>query len=112
MHVLPWRSQGQYYWLVKNVSILLMKNFQCNKYYYFNSQLIINSCINWMSAMRKKVKKQGMLMARKKRVHGTPSSIVCLQLMHQLGHLASSGEVCKKISFDFLHIIIILLAFC
>ena len=33
MHVLPWRSQGQYYWLIKNVSILLMKNFQCNKYY-------------------------------------------------------------------------------
>ena len=75
MHVLPWHSHGQYYWLVKNLSILLMKNFQCNKYYYFNSQLIINSCINWMSAIyEKKVKKQGMLMARTKRVHVTPSS--------------------------------------
>ena len=50
-------------------------------------------------------------MARKKRVHGTPY-LVCLQLMPQLGQLASSGALCKDISFDFLLIIIITLAFC
>ena len=39
--------------------------------------------------------------------------LVCLQLMPQLGQLASSGEVCKEIVFDFLRILlIIILAFC
>ena len=38
MHVLPWHSQGQYYWFVKNVStIMLMKNFQYNKYILIHS---------------------------------------------------------------------------
>ena len=36
--VLPWHSQSQYYWFVKNLStIMLMKNFQCNKYILIHS---------------------------------------------------------------------------